>query len=46
MPQPCGLVTYNPITNYGTISVVYIVITFLIVIVTSKLFIRRMSGIE
>ena len=45
-PQPCGLVTYNPITNYGTNSLVYIVTTFLIVTVISKLFIRRMSGIE
>lgn len=46
VPQPCGLVTYNPITNYGTKSFVYIVITFLTVTVISKLFIRRMSGIE
>ena len=46
VPQPCGLVTYNPITNYGTKSSVYIATTFLIVTVTSKLFIRRMSGIE
>ena len=42
VPQPCGLVTYN----YGTKSGVYIVATFFIVTVTSKLFIRRMSGIE
>lgn len=46
VPQPCCLVTYNPITNYGTKSSVYIATTFLIVTVTSKLFIRRMSGIE
>ena len=46
VPQPCGLVTYNPITNYGTKSGVYIVIIFLIVTVTSKLCILRMSGIE
>ena len=45
-PQPCGLVTYNPITHYRTKSGVYIVATFLIVTVISKLFIRRMSGIE
>ena len=37
VPQPCG-------TEIK--SLVYIVIIFLIVTVTSKLFIRRMSGIE
>ena len=37
VPQPCG-------TEIK--SLVYIVIAFLIVTVTSKLFIRRMSGIE
>ena len=46
VPQPCGLVTYNPITHYGTKSSAYIVTAFLIVTVTLKLFIRRMSGIE
>ena len=46
VPQPCGLVTLDQITCSKTNSLVYIIITFLIVIVTSKLFIRMMSENE